>query len=121
MTNMKRLDHLLYATPDLEASIDELERRFGVRAAIGGSHPGRGTRNALLALGERSYLEIIGPDPAQAVPPQGRGFGIDAVRAPRVATWVATSGDLERDVERLKLAGEDLGEVLAGARRRADG
>ncbi len=49
------LDHLVYATPDLDATVAELERRLGVRAAVGGRHPGLGTRNRLVGLGGRSW------------------------------------------------------------------
>ena len=118
---MKRLDHLLYATPDLDATVEELARRWGVRPAPGGRHPGRGTRNALLSLGPDSYLEILGPDPGQPPPVKPRWIGIDGLAAARLATWVARSGDLERDLEHARLAGEELGEVGAGARRREDG
>lgn len=117
----KRLDHLLYATPDLDATVDDLVRRCGVRPAPGGSHPGRGTRNALLSLGPDSYLEILGPDPAQPPPARPRWMGIDGLPLARLATWVARSDDLAHDVERALLAGEDLGAITAGARRRADG
>src|SRR5262249_11322359 len=60
---VSRVDHLAYATPDLEKGVAEIERLLGVRATPGGQHPGRGTRNALVSLGPTSYLEIVGPDP----------------------------------------------------------
>lgn len=118
---MNRIDHLLYATPDLDATVLALAERFGVRAAAGGAHPGRGTRNALLSLGERCYLEIIGPDPEQPAPAGGRRFGVEDLRAPRLVTWVACSDDVDHDLERARLAGEEMGVAEAGSRRRTDG
>jgi len=114
------LDHLVYAVPDLDAAIDDLAERLGVRPAHGGSHPGRGTRNALLALGDDRYLEVIGPDPEQP-PPDRRAFGIDDLKEPRLVTWVARAPDIEARVERAKAAGYETGAVIAASRARPDG
>ena len=81
------IDHLIYGAPDLDNTIDDLERRFGVRAAAGGKHVGIGTHNALLALGPRTYLEVIAPDPDQPSPANPRPFGLDELTSPRLVGW----------------------------------
>jgi len=77
-----RIDHLVYAAPDLDAAVAAVERRFGVRAAGGGQHVGQGTHNRLLALGPATYLEIVAPDPHQPEPPGPRPYGVDGVTGP---------------------------------------
>ena len=86
---LSRVDHLVYGTPDLEASIRHLEEVLGVKAGHGGQHPGQGTRNAVLALGPTSYLELLGPDPEQPEPDHPRWLGIDDLDAPRLVAWAA--------------------------------
>jgi hypothetical protein len=54
---MRQIDHLVFAAPDLEDGVNEVEARFGVRAGDGGQHLGQGTHNKLLALGPTTYLE----------------------------------------------------------------
>ena len=40
---ISRVDHLVYATPDLNRGVEKIERLLGVRATAGGQHPGSGT------------------------------------------------------------------------------
>ena len=115
------LDHLVYAVPDLDDAVRDFEARSGVRPTPGGRHPGRGTHNALVALGPDRYLEIIAPDPTQPAPAEPRAFGLDGLRAPRVATWAAKALDLDARVERARAAGYDPGSVVAMSRERPDG
>ena len=62
---MHPLDHIMLATPDLEAALADFEQQTGVRPSAGGRHPGQGSRNVLATLGNGCYLEIIGPDLSQ--------------------------------------------------------
>ena len=118
---LAQVDHLVYATPDLTLGIETAEKLFGVRATPGGQHPGQGTRNALIALGPASYLEIIGPDPEQPKPAGPRRFGIDDLTAPHLLTWVAKGKSLDAFAAAAKAQGVDLGAVIPGSRKRPDG
>src|SRR4029453_16188707 len=118
---LARVDHLAYATPDLERGVAEIEKLLGVRATPGGQHPGRGTRNALIALGPTSYLEIIGPDPQQPQPKQPRPFGIDKLKRAGLVAWFVKANDLSRSRDEAVRLGVPYGEVMSGSRRRPDG
>ena len=115
------VDHLVYATPDLDLGVDRIERLLGIRATPGGQHPGAGTRNALIALGPDVYLEIVGPDREQPEPAQPRWFRIDELAAPKLVTWAAKSNDIARTNDAPRQFGIQLGDAVAGSRRRADG
>jgi hypothetical protein len=118
---LTRVDHLVYATPDLDVGVRSIEGLLGVRATAGGQHPGLGTRNALVALGPNAYLEIIGPDPDQPKLSQPRRFGIDDLKKPRLVGWVAKGTRLDQLVSKARDAGVGLGAVIAGSRKRPDG
>src|SRR4051812_474722 len=107
------LDHLVYATPALEDTITALEKMLGVRAA-GGRHPGRGTRNALIALSDSSYLEIIGPDDGSADSPGW--FGIESLVAPRLVTWAVKAANIQERAAEAARHGIRFGPVIEGSR-----
>lgn len=113
------LDHILLGSGDLEQGIAFVEQRSGVRAAFGGVHPGRGTQNALLSLGERRYLEIIAPDPKQSGVEQYSV--ITKLKEPRLIGWAAHRDDLEKFAEQLRQQGLGFEGPQAGSRQRPDG
>lgn len=106
-----RLDHLVLATRDLDATVDQVAEALGVRPAPGGQHPGVGTRNFLLSLGDGHYLEVIGPDQDQPPPAEPRPFGIDDLDQPRLMAWAARSERLEQDAAAAAGQGHDLGPI----------
>ena len=110
------IDHLIYRAPDLAGAVAEVEERFGVRAQAGGKHIGRGTHNALLALGPRTYLEIIAPDPSQPPPAAPRPSGTDRAGRGRLAGWALPCADIDAAVAAARRRGYDPGEV-AGMQR----
>lgn len=113
------LDHILLGCSDLDDGIDFVEKHTGVRAAFGGVHPGRGTRNALLSLGERHYLEIIAPDPLQSGTPDH--YGLLKLTEPRLVGWAAHPGDLDSFATRLRDANIAFAGPNPGSRKRPDG
>src|SRR5260221_13482853 len=98
----ENLDHILLGTPELQAGIDFVEKRTGVRATFGGVHPGRGTQNALLSLGERRYLEIIAPDPAQPGAKNPLASNLHSLAEPRLVGWAAHPGSISAFAEKLR-------------------
>jgi hypothetical protein len=113
------LDHMLLGINDLDRGVAIMEERTGVRAAFGGVHPGRGTRNALIRLGTLRYLEIIAPDPKQTSPsayPELTGM-----REPRLLTWAVHTDDIIALAKKVTGAGFAIDGPADGSRARPDG
>jgi hypothetical protein len=118
---LQLVDHLVWGGLDLETEIAHIERITGVRAALGGRHPGEGTRNALIRIGEAAYLELIAPDLDQPPPPHPRWLGLDTLTTPRLVTWAAKSRDLDAEWTTAQAAGVPLGDVRSGRRELGNG
>jgi hypothetical protein len=115
------LDHILLGSPDLQGGIAFVEQHTGVRATFGGVHPGRGTQNALLSLGERRYLEIIAPDPAQPGVKNPLPSNLHSLAEPRLVGWAAHPGSVSAFAEKLRAAGIKFEGPTPGSRKRPDG
>jgi hypothetical protein len=117
---MNHLDHVVFAAHDLDAAVEDLHRRLGIRAGAGGRHAGVGTHNALLSLGGDAYLEVIAPDPTQP-PPARRPFGLDSLNTPGLAGWAVACADIDGTVARARERGYDPGDPLEMERATPDG
>jgi hypothetical protein len=105
------LDHLVYATPDVERSVRHIADLTGVWPVEGGRHAGGGTRNFLLGLGGLRYLEIVGPDRDQPEPARPLFPGIGDLTAPRLVAWAARTDDIDAQAARARQRGYDPGPV----------
>src|SRR5215475_2702080 len=114
------MDHLVFAVPDLVQGIERMQRLTGVRAQLGGQHPGVGTHNALLSLGGRQYLEIIAIDPAQTQLAD-RYQILNTLDTPRLILWAAVMDNAAAMADRCRAAGLDMIGPTPGSRQRPDG
>ncbi|MEJ2539065.1 MAG: VOC family protein [Gemmatimonadota bacterium] len=121
MSRPLELDHLLYATPDVDATVADLEARFGVSFGAGGRHPGWGTRNRILSLGDRRYLEVIGPDDEQTEVEGGPILEVDRLEEPRMAWWAVRPFLMPLTCGEFQTVGFLPGSVVTGRRTREDG
>lgn len=116
------IDHLVIAVVDPVDAASRLEHEVGLSAVGGGRHDTLGTFNRLVWLGD-SYIELIGIfDRALA---ERSWIGVPTLRALEsgggLATWAIATDALDADLGILKAGGSQLGDSIAGERRRADG
>jgi len=120
---MAVIDHLVYAVPSLDSAIGQFESATGVRPALGGSHPGHGTHNALVSFGD-NYLELIAADPNQPDPTGPRPFRIDELDSPTLVTFAVRpepDETIETLVESVRRDGFEPGGIVPMSRKRMDG
>ena len=112
------IDHVILAVNDLDRGIAAFTRLTGVTPVRGGSHPGRGTANALASLGDGRYLELLGPASAvrDSVPPDLAG--LDSLTP---YGWAIGTNDLPALIARVRKAGFTITDPGPGSRRRPDG
>jgi catechol 2,3-dioxygenase-like lactoylglutathione lyase family enzyme len=118
--DLSRIDHVILGVNDLQKGIEEFERLTGVRAVYGGAHPGRGTHNALVSLGEPHYLEILAPNPEDGGDPSWIG-DLTGLTSLTPVGWAARGEDLPALQQSLNNRGIETEEVRSGARNRPDG
>lgn len=118
---LHRLDHVVYATPDVDETVEFFASRLGIRPSVGGQHRGWGTHNFLASLGDGVYLEIVGPDSRQPDPDGRRPFLIDELEQPRLVTWAMRVPNMAAAVAASRAAGYDPGASTEMSRETPDG
>ena len=114
-------DHFIILVHDLNAAMEQF-RHIGFDARPGGEHVAFGSRNALVALGDGSYLELVAyHDPELAM----KTFWGDAVRklgaGEGFGAFVLASNDLANDVQQIRRRSLEIADPNAGSRQRPDG
>ena len=115
-----QMDHILWATPDLDLGCQVFTDLTGVTPAPGGKHPGFGTRNALSSFSQTTYLEILAPDPDQD---QSGTWGADvaALSGPCMYSFALSCTNLEAVADQARSAGIDVQPPVAMSRNTPDG
>lgn len=101
--------------------MDYVENLFGIRPVFAGQHLGLGTHNALLSLGNRTYFEVIAPDPKQDIDKNKLWINVSEGSTPRLSRWVAQTDQLSIIAEMAKEHQIPLGDIRPGSRTQTDG
>ncbi|NAS31482.1 VOC family protein [Flavobacteriaceae bacterium R38] len=117
----KEIDHLVYTVFDLDATINMIEQKLGVRPEFGGYHKTQGTKNALLNLGNKCYLELLAIDDTNTEIPPLRWMGIDLLTSDKITRLAVKSDKLEEDSRLLKAINPEMGIINGGSRKTGDG
>jgi hypothetical protein len=119
-----RIDHLMICVPDLERGAEQY-RRIGFNVQPGGTHPGKGTHNAI-AFTDDDYLELLAIRDAaeERAGSSGKGsWGPDLpgfIKAGGGIRYIIVqSDDLAADVAAMRSRGVDVNDAVDG--RRAQG
>jgi Glyoxalase-like domain len=109
------VDHVILGIDDLARGIEQFAALTGVTPKFGGVHPGRGTQNALVSLGDGHYLEILAPVTAGASDdPRTRYPDLTP------AGWAIGTRDIQRVVAQMGSAGFHVQGPVPGSRRTPD-
>ena len=114
-----RIDHVIVGVADLDSGVEEFRRLTGVTPVAGGVHPGRGTHNALVALDQGRYLEILAALPD--APPSEAVSRLRNLKSLTPYDWAVSTDDVGASVRFLSDAGFSVSPGTAGSRLKSDG
>ena len=114
-------DHFIILVDDLAKGIESF-RKLGFEAQPGGEHPAFGSYNAIIALADGTYVELVAfRDLALAA----KTFWGDLVHKLEIhegfGAYVLSSNDLTNDVQAMRQRGLEAADPQPGTRTRPDG
>jgi hypothetical protein len=112
-----QLDHVVVAVSHLATAATDFEHRYGLQSVEGGRHPGWGTANRIVPLGD-AYLELVAVVDASEAAVSSFGRVVAAAlagRDERLLGWAVRTDELDAIAGRLRL------DVQAKSRARTDG
>lgn len=113
----EKIDHIILAVNNLESGMKQFEEITGVKPMMGGKHPNTFTQNALVALDNQSYIEILAPRTDVDSIPEW------IMKLDRLTPfgWAVTSSDLDATNTKLASLGFLVSEIKPGSRAKPDG
>jgi hypothetical protein len=108
-----QIDHVILGIDDLDRGVKAFEAATGVKPVYGGKHPG-GTHNALVSLGDGTYLEILAVQQGVTVPADYADLKKMKTLTP--IGWAVSSNDSAELRNRLSAAGIAVSKPVDGSR-----
>jgi len=121
------LDHVVIGINDLDQGVKEIERITGVRPKADGRDPQLGTHSAVIGLGDKSFLEIIAPDPKAdpaLIEAELKPLFVDRLERFESLTpfsWAIGTSNLDKTVLFARRSNIRTSEPLPGSRKRSWG
>lgn len=114
------LDHVIIGAASLASCLSFAAAALQVTPLPGGQHPDLGTHNALVALPNDSYVELIAPDPSSERSSELRS-NLTKFESPALYGWCWRRRDLDQVRRALLRNGFAVSNVLSRRRRTSDG
>lgn len=116
-----RVDHVIYATADLDRAAAMVEAELGLDVLAGGRHEGLGTHNRIVPLGD-GYLELLAVCDEEEAAHSALGSALSAhleEMGEGLMSWAVGVGDVQAVADRLglqvsRISREGLGARLTG-------
>lgn len=121
MSTTREIDHIVYAVPDLDQTLQDFQAKTGIFPVFGGYHKNQGTKNALVNIGNGAYLELIAIDQENTAIGPPRWMGVDLIAEAQVTRWSLKSDQLAQDSKALRAFDDHMGVIEGGQRKTAHG